>query len=172
MSTTFLIDEVFFFGTFCQVDYLLFRFLQLWKFSCAYLKRNIKEKRMKKLILILLYSNPQFEQSLKITEKGSFNIVTYVYILSGQKLIKNGKNLQVAFLVYCTFQTSSVLLSFFNSKLHFQCNADRITVAEANLRKEEIQMQTTTVFENHRKSLLQHFDRIELRLRFEWTKLN
>ena len=29
---------------------------------------------------------------LKITEKVSFNIASYVYILSGQKLIKNAKN--------------------------------------------------------------------------------
>ena len=29
-----------------------------------------------------------------------------------------------------------------------------------------------TVFENHRKSLIQHFERSELRLHFEWTKVN
>ena len=29
-----------------------------------------------------------------------------------------------------------------------------------------------TVFENHRKSLLQHCERNELRLHFEWTKVN
>ena len=29
---------------------------------------------------------------LKITEKVSFNIASYVYILNGQKLIKNDKN--------------------------------------------------------------------------------
>ena len=28
-----------------------------------------------------------------------------------------------------------------------------------------------TVFENHRKSLIQHFERSELRLHFEWTKV-
>ena len=30
----------------------------------------------------------------------------------------------------------------------------------------------TTVFENHRKSLIQHCERSELRLHFEWTKVN
>ena len=30
----------------------------------------------------------------------------------------------------------------------------------------------STVFENHRKSLIQHCERSELRLRFEWTKVN
>ena len=29
-----------------------------------------------------------------------------------------------------------------------------------------------TVFENHRKSLIQHCERSELRLRFEWTKVD
>ena len=29
-----------------------------------------------------------------------------------------------------------------------------------------------TVFENHRKSLIQHYERSELRLYFEWTKVN
>ena len=29
-----------------------------------------------------------------------------------------------------------------------------------------------TVFENHRKSLIQHCERSELRLHFEWTKDN
>ena len=28
------------------------------------------------------------------------------------------------------------------------------------------------VFENHRKSLIQHGERSELRLQFEWTKVN
>mgnify|MGYP006903763246 CR=1 FL=1 len=31
---------------------------------------------------------------------------------------------------------------------------------------------TFTVFENHRKSLIQHCERSELRLHFEWTKVN
>ena len=30
----------------------------------------------------------------------------------------------------------------------------------------------STVFENHRKSLIQHCERSELRLHFEWTKVN
>ena len=29
-----------------------------------------------------------------------------------------------------------------------------------------------TVFENHRKSLIQHCERSKLRLHFEWTKVN
>ena len=36
--------------------------------------------------------NKQRAQCLKITEKVSFNIASYVYILSRQKLIKNAKN--------------------------------------------------------------------------------
>ena len=31
---------------------------------------------------------------------------------------------------------------------------------------------TSAVFENHRKSLIQHCERSELRLHFEWTKVN
>ena len=30
----------------------------------------------------------------------------------------------------------------------------------------------STVFENHRKSLIQHCERSDLRLHFEWTKVN
>ena len=30
----------------------------------------------------------------------------------------------------------------------------------------------STVFENHRKSLIQHYEQSELRLHFEWTKVN
>ena len=30
----------------------------------------------------------------------------------------------------------------------------------------------TVVFENHRKSLIQHCERSELRIRFEWTKVH
>ena len=30
----------------------------------------------------------------------------------------------------------------------------------------------STVFENHRKSLIQHCERSELRLHFEWTKVH
>ena len=29
-----------------------------------------------------------------------------------------------------------------------------------------------TVFENHRKSLIQHYEQSELRLHFEWTKVD
>ena len=35
-----------------------------------------------------------------------------------------------------------------------------------------LQPQTGTVFENHRKSLIQHCERSELRLHFEWTKVH
>ena len=44
---------------------------------------------------IFLYNNQESSRCLKITEKVSFNIASeasYVYILSGQKLIKNAKN--------------------------------------------------------------------------------
>ena len=42
-----------------------------------------------------LFQMKHFSQCLKITEKVGFNITSeasYVYILSGQKLIKNAKN--------------------------------------------------------------------------------
>ena len=35
-----------------------------------------------------------------------------------------------------------------------------------------VDFQTLTVFENHRKSFIQHCERSELRLHFEWTKVN
>ena len=38
------------------------------------------------------YKNASFAHCLKITEKVSFNIASYVYILSGQKLVKNAHN--------------------------------------------------------------------------------
>ena len=49
------------------------------------------------LYVLLIFDNCQenWTQCLKITEKVSFNIASeasYVYILSGQKLIKNAKN--------------------------------------------------------------------------------
>ena len=39
-------------------------------------------------------------------------------------------------------------------------------------KKIEENCQCYTVFENHRKSLIQHCERSELRLHFEWTKVN
>ena len=33
-------------------------------------------------------------------------------------------------------------------------------------------LMSSMVFENHRKSLIQHCERSELRLHFEWTKVN
>ena len=47
------------------------------------------------LLFQLTYQKRVASQCLKITEKVSFNIASeasYVYILSGQKLIKNAKN--------------------------------------------------------------------------------
>ena len=38
--------------------------------------------------------------------------------------------------------------------------------------KEINDIEHRTVFENHRKSLIQHCERSELRLHFEWTKVN
>ena len=38
--------------------------------------------------------------------------------------------------------------------------------------KNLIQNYSITVFENHRKSLIQHCERSELRLHLEWTKVN
>ena len=44
------------------------------------------------------------------------------------------------------------------------------------MRESSILLQNTehynTVFENHRKSRIQHCERSELRLHFEWTKVN
>ena len=37
---------------------------------------------------------------------------------------------------------------------------------------EKFESSTYTVFENHKKSLIQHCERSELRLHFEWTKVN
>ena len=52
-----------------------------------------RDEQSEKKIRFLL--NSKFTRCLKITEKLSFNIASeasYVYILSGQKLIKNAKN--------------------------------------------------------------------------------
>ena len=44
---------------------------------------------------------------------------------------------------------------------------------ENPIKRQEIEKETlTTVFENQRKSLIQHCERSELRLHFEWTKVN
>ena len=49
-------------------------------------KENTKTQKKRKSMIL------NIAQCLKITEKVSFNIASYVYILSGQKLIKNAKN--------------------------------------------------------------------------------
>ena len=36
----------------------------------------------------------------------------------------------------------------------------------------ELEQSSTTVFENHRKSLIQHYERSELHIHFEWTKVD
>ena len=59
-------------------------------FSVKKLKNQIFENRIKFKVFLNTMA-----RSLKITEKVSFNIASeasYVYILSGQKLIKNDKN--------------------------------------------------------------------------------
>ena len=38
--------------------------------------------------------------------------------------------------------------------------------------EEAAREEVSTVFENHRKSLIQHCERSELRLHFEWTKVH
>ena len=43
---------------------------------------------------------------------------------------------------------------------------------DKNTMRENDQVQKSTVFENHRKSLIQHCERSELRLHFEWTKVD
>ena len=45
-------------------------------------------------------------------------------------------------------------------------------IAVTLFRKNKIQAHLSTVFENHRKSLIQRCERSELRLHFEWTKVN
>ena len=52
-----------------------------------------------------------------------------------------------------------------NLLVHFMCPArltNRFLISDGHF----------TVFENHRKSLIQHCERSELRLHFEWTKVN
>ena len=54
----------------------------------------MKKLKLSTILLYLLYS--KYTQWLKFTEKVSFEIASeasYVYILSGQKFIKNAKNL-------------------------------------------------------------------------------
>ena len=45
-------------------------------------------------------------------------------------------------------------------------------IAETALAIDSIHKVYNTVFENHRKSLIQHCERSELRSHFEWTKVN
>ena len=46
------------------------------------------------------------------------------------------------------------------------------TVTSNTFRLKEGDISINTVFENHRKSLIQHCERSELHLHFEWTKVN
>jgi len=52
--------------------------IEAWQQSAEYKNTGLKKTR--------------WARCLKITEKVSFNIASYVYIFSGQKLIKNAKN--------------------------------------------------------------------------------
>ena len=47
-----------------------------------------------------------------------------------------------------------------------------IVIKENGYTVEVSESPKNTVFENHRKSLIQHCERSELRLHFEWTKVN
>ena len=40
------------------------------------------------------------------------------------------------------------------------------------MKRKSVKEEGGTVFENHRKSLIQHCERSELRLHFEWTKVD
>ena len=66
---------------------------------------------------------------------------------------------------YLILHSTSLLLYYYyvphGSHLEFQAN-EGIHVG----------IQLYTVFENHRKSITQHCERSELRLHFEWTKVN
>ena len=53
-------------------------------------------------------------------------------------------------------------------ELELETEAQSSRVEEAR-RRDENEMEST-VFENHRKSLIQHCERSELRLYFEWPK--
>ena len=59
---------------------------------------------------------------------------------------------------------------------HFGNNSDVMASSSMqnfeNKREMACKLDKTMVFENHRKSLIQHCERSELRLHFEWTKVN
>ena len=69
---------------------------------------------------------------LKITEKVSFNIAreaSYVYILRGQKFIKNAKNTQFGkFLKTCGLRSNSVTreVSFNRTKIGGKCQNSKL----------------------------------------------
>ena len=75
---------------------------------------------------------PTYPRCLKITEKVSFNIASeesYVYILSGQKLIKNAKNaLFGEFLKTWSLRSNSVTrqVSFSRTKIGGKCQNSKI----------------------------------------------
>ena len=52
-------------------------------------------------------------------------------------------------------------------RLHFQVNSKSHSMKICNTL-----LTFFTMFENHRKSLIQHDERSELRLHFEWTKVH
>jgi len=66
----------------------------------------------------------------------------------------------------------------FNQKIYYSTYLKRL--CKAHYGKSPVLVQKVqktyfwcrTVFENHRKSLIQHCERSELRLQFEWTKVN
>ena len=74
--------------------YVITRRIQYMQFIITTLKHSWdKESNKKKYATTVMYS--QSTKCLKITEKVSFNIASeanYIYILSGQKLIRNAKN--------------------------------------------------------------------------------
>ena len=56
---------------------------------------------------------------------------------------------------------------------HRHADVANFIISKGNLSfKSKLIFTLSTVFENHRKSRIQHCERSELRLHFEWTKVN
>ena len=82
------------------------------------------------------------------------------------------KNVEIIPCVHCCLnwlRSISTSLYIFLYRLISSCNEK---VYWSKRSKLQTYFDNLTVFENHRKSLIQHSERSELRLHFEWTKVN
>ena len=70
---------------------------------------------------------------------------------------------------FIAFTKSTYYSVFIGLLLH---NATKNYIKTLNVWKALVSWHSVTVFENHRKSLIQHCERSELRLHFEWTKVH